>query len=393
MKEPVIVCARRTAIGAFGGMLSSVSVPSLGEKVIADILLRTGVAGDVVDEVILGLVLQAGVGQNPARQAALSAGLPKEISALTVNKVCGSGLKSVCLAAQAIKAGDADVIIAGGMENMSQSRYLLDRARDGYRMGHGELVDSMIRDGLWDAYNDYHMGITAENLAEKYDISRSQQDAFAAESQAKCAAAIVAGKFEDEIVPLEIPQRKSNPILFNKDEYPKPGSTVEKLSGLRATFKKDGTVTPGNASGLNDGAAAVMVMSRDKADELGLIPMCTIKSYASAGVDPSIMGIGPVPATRKALNIAGLSLADMDLMEFNEAFAAQSLAVIQELKPNLDRVNVNGGAIALGHPIGASGARILVTLLHEMRKRESKYGLASLCIGGGEGISLIVERR
>ncbi|MCK5734960.1 MAG: acetyl-CoA C-acetyltransferase, partial [Spirochaetaceae bacterium] len=365
----------------------------LGEKVIADILLRTGVAGDVVDEVILGLVLQAGVGQNPARQAALSAGLPKEISALTVNKVCGSGLKSVCLAAQAIKAGDADVIIAGGMENMSQSRYLLDRARDGYRMGNGELVDSMIRDGLWDAYNDYHMGITAENLAEKYDISRSQQDAFAAESQAKCAAAIVAGKFEDEIVPLEIPQRKSDPILFNKDEYPKPGSTVEKLSGLRATFKKDGTVTPGNASGLNDGAAAVMVMSRDKADELGLIPMCTIKSYASAGVDPSIMGIGPVPATRKALNIAGLSLADMDLMEFNEAFAAQSLAVIQELKPNLDRVNVNGGAIALGHPIGASGARILVTLLHEMRKRESKYGLASLCIGGGEGISLIVERR
>jgi len=373
-------------------MLSSMSAPDLGGKVIADIILRTGVESGVVDEVILGLVLQAGVGQNPARQAALAAGMPKEISALTVNKVCGSGLKSVCLAAQAIKSGDAEVVIAGGMENMSQSRYLLDRARDGYRLGHGELVDSMIRDGLWDAYNDYHMGITAENLAEKYGISRSQQDTFAAESQAKCAAAMAGGKFEDEIIPLEIPRRKADPILFSKDEYPKPETTAEKLSGLKPAFKKDGTVTPGNASGLNDGAAAVMVMSREKADELGLTPMCAIKSYASAGVDPSIMGIGPVPATRKALNIAGLSLADMDLMEFNEAFAAQSLAVMRELKPDPDRVNVNGGAIALGHPIGASGARILVTLLHEMQKRNSKYGLASLCIGGGEGISMIVER-
>ncbi|RKX81277.1 MAG: acetyl-CoA C-acyltransferase [Spirochaetes bacterium] len=392
MNESVIVSARRTAIGAFGGMLSSMSAPDLGGKVIADIILRTGVESGVVDEVILGLVLQAGVGQNPARQAALAAGMPKEISALTVNKVCGSGLKSVCLAAQAIKSGDAEVVIAGGMENMSQSRYLLDRARDGYRLGHGELVDSMIRDGLWDAYNDYHMGITAENLAEKYGISRSQQDTFAAESQAKCAAAMAGGKFEDEIIPLEIPRRKADPILFSKDEYPKPETTAEKLSGLKPAFKKDGTVTPGNASGLNDGAAAVMVMSREKADELGLTPMCAIKSYASAGVDPSIMGIGPVPATRKALNIAGLSLADMDLMEFNEAFAAQSLAVMRELKPDPDRVNVNGGAIALGHPIGASGARILVTLLHEMQKRNSKYGLASLCIGGGEGISMIVER-
>jgi len=392
VNESVIVSARRTAIGAFGGMLSSMSAPDLGGKVIADIILRTGVESGVVDEVILGLVLQAGVGQNPARQAALAAGMPKEISALTVNKVCGSGLKSVCLAAQAIKSGDAEVVIAGGMENMSQSRYLLDRARDGYRLGHGELVDSMIRDGLWDAYNDYHMGITAENLAEKYGISRSQQDTFAAESQAKCAAAMAGGKFEDEIIPLEIPRRKADPILFSKDEYPKPETTAEKLSGLKPAFKKDGTVTPGNASGLNDGAAAVMVMSREKADELGLTPMCAIKSYASAGVDPSIMGIGPVPATRKALNIAGLSLADMDLMEFNEAFAAQSLAVMRELKPDPDRVNVNGGAIALGHPIGASGARILVTLLHEMQKRNSKYGLASLCIGGGEGISMIVER-
>ncbi len=392
MNEPVIVSARRTAIGAFGGMLSSVSVPSLGGKIIADILLRTGIEGTAVDEVILGLVLQAGVGQNPARQAALAAGMPVEISALTVNKVCGSGLKSVCLAAQAIKSGDADVVIAGGMENMSQSRYVLDRAREGYRMGHGVLVDSMIRDGLWDAYNDYHMGITAENLAEKYGISRSEQDSFAAESQTKCAAAIAAGKFEDEIVPLEIPQGKTDTLIFKNDEYPKSGSSIEKLSSLRAAFKKDGTVTPGNSSGLNDGAAAVMVMSREKAGELGLEPLCKIISYASAGVDPSIMGIGPVPATRKALDIAGLSLADMDLMEFNEAFAAQSLAVMRELMPDPNRVNVNGGAIALGHPIGASGARILVTLLHEMQKRDLRYGLASLCIGGGEGLTMIVER-
>ncbi len=392
MKDPVIVCACRTAIGAFAGALGSMSASALGSKVIADVLAKTGVEAAAVDDVILGQVLQAGCGQNPARQAALAAGLPVESSAWSVNKVCGSGLKAVCLAAQAIKAGDADVIIAGGMENMNQARYLLDKARDGYRLGHGELVDSMIRDGLWDAYNDYHMGITAENLAGKYDISREQQDAFAADSQAKCAAAMEAGKFADEITPVEIPQRKADPIVFDTDEYPKPSSTAEKLAGLRAAFKKGGTVTAGNASGINDGAAAVMVMSRQKADELGLAVMCTIKAYASAGVDPALMGIGPVPATRKALDIAGLKLSDMDLMEFNEAFAAQSLAVARELEPDMDRVNVNGGAIALGHPIGASGTRILVTLLHEMQKRESKYGLASLCIGGGEGVTMVVQR-
>jgi len=389
--EAVIVAAVRTAIGSFNGSLKNISAPDLGAAVIKDALKQAGVKPDQVDEVIMGNVLQAGLGQNPARQAAMKAGLPESASSMTINKVCGSGLKAVHLAAQAIIAGDAEIVVAGGMENMSQAPYLLKNARDGFKMGDQKLVDSMISDGLWCAFNDYHMGVTAENLCSKYEIGRSEQDEFAAASQERASKAIEDGKFKDEIVPIEIPQRKGDPIVFDTDEYPKKGTTAEKLGGLRPAFKKDGSVTAGNASGINDGAAALVVMSRAKAEELGLKPLVVIKANASAGVDPSIMGIGPVTAVKKALDKAGMSLEQMELIEANEAFAAQSLAVDRELNFNKDILNVNGGAIALGHPIGASGARILVTLIHEMKRRNAKAGLATLCIGGGQGVATVVE--
>ncbi|WP_277587434.1 acetyl-CoA C-acetyltransferase [Psychrobacillus antarcticus] len=390
--EVVIVSAVRTAIGSFQGALKDVPATKLGAIVIEKALEKAGVSKDAVDEVIMGNVLQAGLGQNPARQAAIQAGLPHSVSALTINKVCGSGLKAIHLATQAILAGDADIIVAGGMENMSQSPYLLKNARDGFRMGDQKVVDSMISDGLWCAFNDYHMGVTAENLCDQYNITREEQDKFSARSQSRAAKAIEEGKFVDEIVPVVMPQRKGNPIVFSQDEYPKKGSTEEKLAGLRPAFKKDGSVTAGNASGINDGAAAVVVMSKAKADELGLKALGTIVANASAGVDPSIMGIGPVEAVKKVLNKSQLALADIDLIEANEAFAAQSIAVDRELSFNHDILNVNGGAIALGHPIGASGARIFVSLLHEMEKRDAKTGLATLCIGGGQGVATIVKR-
>ncbi|PLR76503.1 acetyl-CoA C-acyltransferase [Bacillus sp. V3-13] len=389
--EAVIVSAVRTAIGSFNGSLKDVSAPELGAVAIKDALEKAGVSPGQVDEVIMGNVLQAGLGQNPARQSALKAGLPETVSALTINKVCGSGLKAVHLAAQAIIAGDAEMIVAGGMENMSQAPYLLKNARDGFKMGDQKLIDSMIADGLWCAFNDYHMGVTAENLCAQFGLSRAEQDEFAAWSQEKAAKAIGAGKFKDEIVPVEIPQRKGDPIVFDTDEYPKKGTTVEKLAGLRPAFKKDGSVTAGNASGINDGAAALVVMSRSKAEELGLTPLVVLKGNASAGVDPSIMGIGPVSAVKKALEKAAVSMEELELIEANEAFAAQSLAVGRELRFNRDILNVNGGAIALGHPIGASGARILVTLIHEMKRRNARMGLATLCIGGGQGVASVVE--
>ena len=389
--EAVIVAAVRTAIGSFNGSLKDISAPELGAAVIKDALKQAGVQPNQVDEVIMGNVLQAGLGQNPARQAAIQAGIPESASSMTINKVCGSGLKAVHLAAQAIITGDAEVIVAGGMENMSQAPYLLKNARDGFKMGDQKLVDSMISDGLWCAFNDYHMGVTAENLCSKYEIGRGEQDEFAAASQEKAVKAIEAGKFKDEIVPIQIPQRKGDPLIFETDEYPKKGTTAEKLGGLRAAFKKDGSVTAGNASGINDGAAALVVMSRAKAEELGLKPLVVIKANASAGVDPSIMGIGPVTAVKKALGKAGMTLEEMELIEANEAFAAQSLAVDRELNFNKEILNVNGGAIALGHPIGASGARILVTLIHEMKRRNAKTGLATLCIGGGQGVATVVE--
>lgn len=387
----MIVSAVRTAIGSFGGSLQNISAPELGAIVIKAALEKIGLEKNLVDEVIMGNVLQAGLGQNPARQAAIKAGLPQEVPSMTINKVCGSGLKAVHLAAQAILAGEADVVVAGGMENMSQAPYLLKGVRAGYKMGNQTVIDSMIADGLWCAFNDYHMGITAENLCDKYSITRQEQDQFAAWSQQKAIKAIQAGKFKDEIVPVEIPQRKKESILFVEDEYPRAGTTVEKLAGLKPAFKKDGSVTAGNASGINDGAAALVVMSRKKADELGIKPLVTIKANANVGVDPSIMGIGPAEAVRKALKKANMQLSDIDLIEANEAFAAQSIAVDRELEFNKDILNVNGGAIALGHPIGASGARILVTLIHEMKKRGSKTGLATLCIGGGQGVATIVE--
>ncbi|WP_341302061.1 acetyl-CoA C-acetyltransferase [Lysinibacillus sp. FSL H8-0500] len=390
--EVVIVSAVRTAIGSFQGTLKGVPATDLGSIVIKEALARAGVAGEQVDEVIMGNVLAAGLGQNPARQAAIKAGLPHEVSALTINKVCGSGLKAVHLAAQAIVAGDADIIVAGGFENMSQAPYILKNAREGFRMGDQKVVDTMIHDGLWCAFNDYHMGITAENLCDTYQISREEQDAFAARSQQRAEAAIAAGKFEDEIVAVEIPQRKGEPILFDKDEFPRAGVTVESLAKLRPAFKKDGSVTAANASGINDGAAAVVVMSKDKAQELGIQPMAMIAANASAGVDPAIMGTGPVTAVKKVLTKAGIALDEIDVIEANEAFAAQSIAVDRELSFNHDKLNVNGGAIALGHPIGASGARILVTLLHEMTKRDAKTGLATLCIGGGQGVATVVKR-
>ncbi len=391
MEQVVIVGAVRTAVGKFGGALAKVAAPQLGATVIKALLARTGVKPDHVSEVLLGQVLTAGSGQNPARQAALFAGLPDMVPAMTINKVCGSGLKATHLAAQAIMAGDAEVVIAGGQENMSAAPHVLHNSRDGFRMGDTKLVDSMIVDGLWDVYNQYHMGITAENVARKHGVSRADQDAFAAHSQQKAEAAQAAGRFKDEIAPVEIASRKGT-VVFDTDEYIKPGTTAESLAGLRPAFDKEGTVTAGNASGINDGAAAVMMMSARKASELGLAPLARIRAYSSAGIDPKIMGMGPVPASRLCLSKAGWSVDDMDLMEINEAFAAQAIAVNREMGWDTAKVNVNGGAIAIGHPIGASGCRILVTLLHEMIRRDARKGLASLCIGGGMGVALAVER-
>jgi acetyl-CoA C-acetyltransferase len=394
MKDVVIVGAARTAIGTFGGSLKDVPARKLGAIVIKEALNRAGVKPEDVDEVIMGDVLQGGLGQNVARQMSLDAGLPVEVPAMTINKVCGSGLRAVELAAQIIKAGDADIIVAGGAENMSATAYALPKARWGQRMFDGKMVDMMVNDGLWDAFNNYHIGITAENVAEQWGLTREQLDEFALASQQKAEAAIKGGKFKDEIVPVEIPQRKGDPIVFDTDEHPKFGSTLEKMGKLKPAFKKDGgVVTAANASGINDSGAAVVVMSADKAAELGLKPLVKIVSYATGGVDPSIMGVGPVPATRKALEKAGLTIADMDLYEANEAFAAQSLAVGKELGFDTEKLNVNGGAIALGHPIGASGCRILITLIYEMLRRDdAKKGLATLCIGGGMGTAVIVEK-
>ena len=392
MREIVIASAVRTPIGAFGGSLKKVKATELGAIAIKEAIKRANIDGEEVNEVIMGNVLQAGLGQNPARQSAIKAGLSHTVPAMTINKVCGSGLKSVNLAAQAIIAGDSDVVVAGGMENMSQAPYLMKKARWGEKMGHGKLIDVMIHDGLWCAFDDYHMGITAENIVEEYELTREEQDKFAAVSQQRAEKALAENRFKEEIVPVEIPQRKGDPIIFDKDEYPRAGVTAEGLGKLRPAFKKEGSVTAGNASGINDGAAALVVMSKEKAEELGVEPLVTIKAYASAGVEPRIMGTGPIPATRKVLEKTNMTIEDLDLVEANEAFAAQSLAVMKELGFDPDKVNVNGGAIALGHPIGASGARILVTLIHEMLKRDSKTGLATLCIGGGQGTATLVER-
>lgn len=392
MTDVVIVAATRTAIGTFGGSLASVSGSDLGATVIKALLEKTGVPAEQVNEVLMGQVLTAACGQNPARQAAINGGLPETTPAMTINKVCGSGLKALHLGAQAIKCGDADLIIAGGQESMSNSAHALPGSRDGQRMGNWNMVDTMISDGLWDAFNDFHMGITAENIADKYQIPRQEQDAFAAASQAKALAAIEAGTFKEEITPVVIPQRRGDDIVFDTDENPRAGITEEKLAGMRAAFKKDGSVTAGNASSLNDGAAAVMLASREKAEALGLPILATIKAYANAGVDPKIMGTGPIPATRKCLEKAGWEIGDLDLIEANEAFAVQALSVNKGLEWDASKVNVNGGAIALGHPIGASGCRILVTLLHEMIRQDARKGLATLCIGGGMGVSLAIER-
>ena len=392
MREVVIVSAARTPIGSFGGSLKDVPTRKLGAIAIKGAVERAGIKPEMVDEVIMCAVLQGGLGQNVARQMTLDAGLPIEVPAMTINKVCGSGLRAVELAAQIIKAGDADIVVEGGAENMSATAYAMPAARWGARMNNTQMVDMMVNDGLWDAFNGYHMGITAENVAEQWGITREQLDEFSVISQNRAEAAIKAGKFKDEIVPVEIPQRKGDPIIFDTDEFPKFGTTIEKVAKLKGAFKKDGIVTAANASGINDAGAAVVVMSKEKADELGIKPLCTIKSYASAGVDPSIMGVGPIPASKKALDKAGLKIEDMDLVEANEAFAAQSLAVRKDLNLDPEKTNVNGGAIAIGHPIGASGCRILITLIHEMIKRDSKYGLATLCIGGGMGTALIVER-
>jgi acetyl-CoA C-acetyltransferase len=391
MKEVVIVSAVRTAIGTFGGCFKNVSAVELGTAVTKEAISRANIQPDMVDEVIFGNVLQAGLGQNVARQISIHSGIPIEKSSYVVNKVCGSGLKAVVLAAQAIQSGDADIVVAGGTENMSLSPYIVPAARWGARMGNAELVDTMVFDGLTDIYSKVHMGITAENIVEKYGFTREQLDAFAVESQNRAVKAIADGKFKDEIVPIIIPSKKGDTII-DTDEYPKAGQTLESLAKLRPAFKKDGVVTAATSSGINDGAAAVVVMSKEKADELGLKPLVTITSYASAGVDPQIMGTGPIPATHKALAKANLKIEDLDLIEANEAFAAQALSVVTSLNLNTDIVNVNGGAIALGHPIGASGTRVLVTLIHEMLKRDSKCGLATLCIGGGQGISMIVSR-
>ncbi|MBW3197048.1 acetyl-CoA C-acetyltransferase [Marinobacter nauticus] len=392
MRDVVIVAAKRTAIGSFGGGLSSLRADQLGTAVIKAVMEETGVAGDQINEVILGQVLTAGCGQNPARQSAINAGLPASVPAITINKVCGSGLKAVHMAVQAIQCGDAEMILAGGQESMSLAPHVLPNSRNGQRMGNWSMIDTMITDGLWDAFNDYHMGITAENIVEKYGITRDEQDAFAAASQQKAVAAQKAGYFDGQIVPVTIPQRKGDPLVVDKDECPRDGVTGDSLGKLRPAFKKDGSVTAGNASSLNDGAAVVMVCSADKAKELGLTPLATIKAHANAGVDPTIMGTGPIPASQRCLERAGWTVDDLDLIEANEAFAAQAISVNRELGWDTAKVNVNGGAIALGHPIGASGCRILVSLLHEMTRRDAKKGLATLCIGGGMGVALAVER-
>jgi len=392
MREVVIVGAARTPIGTFGGSLSNVSAVELGAVAVKAAMERAGIKPEMVNEVIMGNVLQAGLGQNVARQVSMAAGIPKEVPSFTINKVCGSGLRAVSLAAQIVKLGDADVIVAGGTENMSAAPYLVPKARWGARMGDAQMIDYMVHDGLFDIFNKYHMGITAENIVEQWNITREEMDEFALRSQLRAEAAITSGKFKDEIVPVEVPQRKGDPIVVDTDEHPRFGSTLEKMAKLRPAFKKDGTVTAGNSSGINDGAAAVVVMSKEKADELGIKPLCTIRSYGSAGVDPSIMGYGPVPATKKILEHAGLTVEDLDLIEANEAFAAQSIAVVKDLGLDPEKTNVNGGAIALGHPIGCSGARILVTLIYEMARRDAKTGLATLCIGGGQGTAMIVER-
>lgn len=391
-QDIVIVAATRTPIGKFGGSLAKIPASELGALVIQELLRRAGLQGDQVNEVILGQVLQAGTGQNPARQAVIKAGLPVTVPAMTINKVCGSGLKAVMLAAQAIRDGDSDIVIAGGQESMSLAPHVLPNSRDGQRMGDWKLVDTMINDGLWDAFNQYHMGITAENVAKEHHVSRAQQDELALASQQKAAAAQDAGRFNAEIVPVTIPQKKGDPVVFAADEFINRKSSAEALAGLRPAFDKSGAVTAGNASGLNDGAAGLLLMTDAKARELGLTPLARIASYASAGVDPATMGMGPVPASKKALQRAGWQAKDLDLLEINEAFAAQACAVHQVMGWDLSKVNVNGGAIALGHPIGASGARILVTLLHEMIKRDARKGIASLCIGGGMGVALCVER-
>jgi acetyl-CoA C-acetyltransferase len=391
MEDIVIVAAARTAVGKFGGAFNATPAPELGAAVVKSLLEQTKVDGSHISEVIMGQVLTAGSGQNPARQTVIKAGLPEAVPGLTINKVCGSGLKAVMLGAQSIQCGDAEIVIAGGQENMSMSPHVLSGSRDGFRMGDAKLKDTMITDGLWDAYNNFHMGTTAENLAKKYDISREEQDEFACASQNKAEEAQKNGKFKDEIVPFTIKTRKGD-ITIDTDEYPRHGATVESLASLRPAFDKEGSVTAGNASGINDGAAAVMLMTKSKAQSLGLTPMATIKSYASSGVDPSIMGIGPVPASQACLKKAGWDASELDLMEINEAFAAQAIAVNREMKWDTSKINVNGGAIAIGHPIGASGARVLVTLLHEMVKRDAKKGLTSLCIGGGMGVALAVER-
>ncbi len=392
MTNVVIVDGVRTPIGAFGGSLASTPASKLGAIVIKSLLERNGIAPEQVDEVIMGQILTTATGQNPARQAAMEAGLPQECPSMTINKLCGSGLKSVHLAAQAIMCGDADMIIAGGQENMSLAPHALPKSRDGQRMGDWQLKDTMLVDGLMDAFNDYHMGVTAENIARKFGFSRGDQDAFAAASQQKTEKAQADDLFANEIAKVEIPQRRGDPVVFDRDEYPKAGVTAEDLGNLRPAFDREGTVTAGNASGINDGAAALLIMSEDKAKELGLTPMATIKGYASAGVDPAIMGTGPIPATRKCLDKAGWGVDDLDLIESNEAFAAQSMSVNSELGWDTDKVNISGGAIALGHPVGASGARVLVTLLHGMQRTDAKKGLATLCIGGGQGVALAVER-
>ncbi len=392
MRDVVIASMARTPVGTFNGTLKDVSAVDLGVVVVKEVLKRSGVAPEQVENVILGHVLQAAQGQNTARQVLIHSGIPQEVPAMTLNKVCASGLRSVSLAAQIIKAGDADIIVAGGMENMSAAPYALMKARWGYRMGDSNIVDMMIKDGLWDAFNQYHMGITAENVAEKWNLNREELDQFAVGSQQKAEEAINSGRFKDEIVPVEIAQRKGDPKIFDTDEHPRFGVTMEAMAKLKPAFKKDGVVTAGNASGINDGAAAAVVMSAEKAKELGIEPMCRIVSYASAGVDPAIMGTGPIPSSKKALEKAGWKAADLDLIEANEAFASQAVVVNRELGWDVEKVNVNGGAIAIGHPIGASGARILTTLVFEMQKRDAKKGIATLCIGGGQGAAVTVER-
>jgi acetyl-CoA C-acetyltransferase len=392
MREVVIVSAARTPIGSFGGSLSALSAVELGTIAAREAIKRAGIDAALIDDVIIGNILSAGLGQNVARQVAVYAGVPEAVPAMTINKLCGSGLRAVSMAAQFIMLGDADIILAGGTESMTNAPYLLPKGRYGYRMGDGKVIDSMIHDGLTETFNNYHMGVTAENIAKRWNISREEQDAFALNSQLKTEAAQKAGKFKDEIVPVLIPQRKGDPIVVDTDEYPRPGTTLDKLAKLPPAFDKEGTVTAGNSSGINDGAAMLIVMSKQKADELGLKPLVTIKSYASVGLDPTIMGYGPVPASRKALEKIGYTVDQIDLVEANEAFAAQSIAVVRDLGPDPEKVNVNGGAIALGHPIGASGARILTTLIYEMGRRNAKTGLATLCIGGGMGTSIIIEK-